>query len=267
MPSQVLAPSAKNTVPIKRLFGTEEDFRDFQSRLIGEPRFKDLDVDRLTEWWQIMFFDTHRGKTDAACDAIERTLKWRNAYGWYNLVNEEFNEETRSGKLYFHKQDKEGNPVMIWRMSRHEASKSSAAVDRTVRFMIWTMEKAIREGRVTIILDRLETGSNNNEGIQFIRSAVTNIQTNLPEIIHKVVIFPTNFILLGVWKVAKTFLDPRVVGKVMFCTSGDYQQVLTEIIDVDSLPKRYGGSADDPLDGADWQNFVAAHPDGELIVV
>lgn len=131
----------------------------------------------------------------------------------------------------------------------------------TLRFGIKSILNSFDSSRlikrkVTVILDRLDITSDNNEGIQFIRSAITNIQTNLPEIIHKVVIFPTNMVLYAVWKVAKNFLDPRVVGKVALCGNKEYKETLGDIIDPHNLPMRYGGKSVDPLDEPGWEKFA-----------
>lgn len=141
-----MSPHKSNSIVPQRLHGSDDGYKEFNQQLETDPRFQGLEVEKLSEWWRIMFYDTHRGNIESGLRAVERSLKWRQAYRWYKLPEEDFSAEVATGKLYFHKTDKEGNPVLMWRMSRHEASKDADGIERTVRFLIWTMEKAIRKG-------------------------------------------------------------------------------------------------------------------------
>ncbi|KAJ3037991.1 hypothetical protein HDV00_001194 [Rhizophlyctis rosea] len=241
---------ATRKLPV-RVHGTDEDFASFNTQL--EERFKDLEVEKLSQWWRIGFFDQHRGDTESALKAIERTLKWRQSYGWYNFPKEDFSAEQATKELYFHGRDNAGNPVLVWRFARHISSNGdSAAIERFVRFIIWTIAKAIEEGLVTrqatFVMDRLGSGSNNNEGIALIRTLISTMQVNMPEVIHKMVIMPTNMLIHSIWRLAKPFLDPRMVDKVILCSEKDVTKTLLSIIDKSELPKRYGGESVDVND-------------------
>ncbi|KAJ3075743.1 hypothetical protein HK102_005543 [Quaeritorhiza haematococci] len=195
------------------------------------------------------FYDGYRGDMDHTLKAIEKTLAWRKEYGWYTLSEEDFSEDVKTGKCYFFGKCKEDSPVLYWRMSRHIAVKN---VDRTVRFIVWTMEKALREGivtdRVTVVIDRMDATSENIEGIHFFRLLASTFQTHFPELLQKIFIFPSNWLLWTVWNVAKPFLDATVVAKISILGPKEYQSVIHQQIGKENLPQRYGGEGVDPYD-------------------
>ncbi|KAJ3178626.1 hypothetical protein HDU87_003449 [Geranomyces variabilis] len=231
------------------------------SAQLASAHFTALNAALLTDWWRAAFLATHKNNVDAALNAIEKTLIWRAEYRWYDLPKEKFDAEERSGKLYWHKRDREGNPVLIFRMDRHVASKTQADAERTVRFLIWFVERAIRTGlvtnRMTLLVDRIDTTVANAEGLQFLRYAGSHIQTAFPEIMHRIVVFPTSTLLYALWKVAQGFLNPRVVGKIRICAD-NYEAVLLETVEEEHLPRRYGGQSVDPMDEEGWQQRAAA---------
>jgi hypothetical protein len=47
--------------------------------------------------------------------AVEKTLRWREEYGWYRFPQEDFTREIAAGKCYFLNKDKNGCPIMYWR--------------------------------------------------------------------------------------------------------------------------------------------------------
>ncbi|KAJ3268989.1 hypothetical protein HK104_005209 [Borealophlyctis nickersoniae] len=236
-----------------RVHGSAEEYEEFNHTIDTDTRFADLEPERLTEWWRVGFWDQHKGHPHNALLAVERTLKWRKEYGWYTLLHEDFSAECATGKLYFHGRDEAGNPVLVWRFSRHRGSGGEPVViERTVRFVVWTMAKAIEEGLIkkqaTFLMDRVDATSENAEGVAFIRALIQTLQVNMPEVVYKMCIFPSNLIIWSVWKLAKPFLDPKMVNKVAICGSGEYKKVLAEFIPDDQLAKRYGGSSRDPYD-------------------
>ncbi|KAJ3146753.1 hypothetical protein HDU89_006008 [Geranomyces variabilis] len=230
------------------------------SAQLASPHYAALDAARLTDWWRAAFLAAHKNNVDAALRAIEKTLVWRAEYRWYDLPNETFDAEERAGKLYWHKRDREGNPVLIFRMDRHVASKTLVDIERTVRFLIWFVERAVRTGlvtdRITLLIDRINATAANAEGLQFMRYAGTHIQAAFPEIMHRIIVFPTSTLLYALWKVAQGLLNPRVVGKIRICAD-DYKAVLLETVDAQNLPRRYGGQALDPMDEEQWQHRAA----------
>ncbi|RKO83025.1 hypothetical protein BDK51DRAFT_50359 [Blyttiomyces helicus] len=149
--SSPIPPTLSQKMPeanISRTYGTAEGFEEFEDRLGTDARFAGLGAEKLSAWWRIAFYDTHRGNLDSALKAVERTLKWRMEYNWDSLETEDFSEEIKSGKLVFRGKDKEGNPILNWRLCRHKASATPEELERNVRFIAWTMAKGIREGSV-----------------------------------------------------------------------------------------------------------------------
>ncbi|KAI9012936.1 CRAL-TRIO domain-containing protein [Gaertneriomyces semiglobifer] len=221
----------------------------FKTRVRKDEGLKKLDIDRVTDWWLVKFWDGARGSGELAFTMLEKTMQWRKEYRWNSLATEDFSEDIKTGKLYYHKTAVDGTPVLIWRICRHKAD--AKMVDHTVRFIVWMMEKGIREGtitsRITLLIDRAGSGHENVEGVHFFRSLAHVLQTHFPEMLQRIMIFPTNWLLWTVWKVAKPFLDHTVVEKVSVLGPKEFKAELAKVLG-DNLPERYGGTCYDWTD-------------------
>ena len=61
-----------------------------------------------------------------------------------------------------------------------------------------------------------------------------------PEVVHKLYIINASLVFTGVWKIVKTFLHPNTVAKTKILGK-DYLETLLEEIDINMIPKQYGG--------------------------
>ncbi|KAI8821290.1 CRAL-TRIO domain-containing protein [Fimicolochytrium jonesii] len=233
-------------------FGTQENYEAFRKHVREDPTFLKLRSQELTDWWLVKFFDGARGNTELALKMLERTLQWRIDYKYSSLRTEDFSADHATGKLYFHHFTKDSTPVLIWRICRHKADPKN--VEHTVRFIVSFLEKGTREGiitsRLTLLIDRVGSVNENVEGIAFFRSLTHVLQTHFPEMLQRLVIFPTNWLLWTVWKVVKPFLDASVVERLSLLGPKEYKQVLQDLISAEHLSPRYGGTS------VDWTEAV-----------
>ncbi|KAJ3020407.1 hypothetical protein HKX48_000815 [Thoreauomyces humboldtii] len=241
------------------VFGTQENYELFRTRVRECPKFAMLGAAKLTDWWITKFFDGARGNPQEAYRMLEKTLQWRIEYKYDSLLTEDFSADQKTGKLYYHNRAKDGSPVLIWRISRHKVDPK--LVEHTVRFITYTMVKGIMDGtissRTTLLVDRLGSNSDNVESIAFFRSLTSVLQTHFPEMLQRIIIFPTNWLLWTVWKVVKPFLDTTVVERISLVGPKEYKQTLADVIATENLSQRYGGSS------VDWTDAGATHVDGE----
>ncbi|KAI8904932.1 CRAL-TRIO domain-containing protein [Powellomyces hirtus] len=240
--------SFSNPLPIT--FGTQENYEIFRKRVRDDDKFVNLNVESVSDWWIVKFFDGARGNVDFAMKMLEKTLQWRIDYKWDSLTTEDFTADELTGKLYYHNTAKDGTPVLIWRISRHKADPK--LVEHTVRFIVYMIVKGIKDGtiksRITLLVDRIGSANENVEGIAFFRSLTYVLQTHFPEMLQRIIIFPTNWLLWTVWKVVKPFLDITVVEKVSLVGPKEYKQTLRDAIALENLSQRYGGTSVDWTD-------------------
>jgi len=71
---------------------------------------------------------------------------------------------------------------------------------------------------------------------------------NYPETIRRVFMINAPSIFTMAWKVAKNFLDPNTIKKIVIL-GNDYQKELLSVIPPESLPKAYGGTLDFKVTG------------------
>ncbi|RKO91224.1 CRAL-TRIO domain-containing protein [Blyttiomyces helicus] len=101
---------------------------------------------------------------------------------------------------------------------------------------------------MTLLVDKVDATNDNIEGVYFFRSLTSILQTHFPEMLQRIMIFPTNWLLFTVWKVVKPFLDPQVQEKVSLLGPKEYKAALLDKIPASCLPERYGGTSVDPTD-------------------
>ncbi|KAI9090844.1 CRAL-TRIO domain-containing protein [Phlyctochytrium arcticum] len=238
-------------------YGTAEGLSAFLSRVSSDDNLVELQARTvMNDWWLMKFYDGARGNVDVGCKMLEKTLQWRQEYNYAHLPQEDFSADYATGKLYYHRRSKpdpvtgETTPVLIWRIARHIADPKHS--ERTVRFIVWMMDKGIRDGtitsRITLLIDRTSSAQQNVEGVHFFRLLTSVLQTHFPEMLHRIVMFPTNWLLLGVWKLVKPFLDHEVVVKVRLVGQKDMGKAVDEVWDIKDCPRRYGGGAEDWTD-------------------
>ncbi|KAH6565015.1 hypothetical protein BASA62_007574 [Batrachochytrium salamandrivorans] len=97
----------------------------------------------------------HRGKAMAA---LSESLAWRMTFQMTTLLEESFTDLEESGKLQFWGSAMDGSAILIWTGSRHVLPRTEQDLEREVRFLIYTIERAISNGRladrITLIVDR-----------------------------------------------------------------------------------------------------------------
>ncbi|KAJ3416943.1 hypothetical protein HDV05_008001 [Chytridiales sp. JEL 0842] len=198
----------------------------------------DADIER--------FYRNHRFHSANAMKHIGHTLDWRVSYKWSNILDEDFADISKTGKLSFFGKDKDGVPVMIWRACRHRPTDFN--LERDVRHAIHSFEKAIRDGivkdRVTVILDRLHMTQANYDS--HLVKTLLAIQHHYPERLDKLFLFPKNMMLSVGLNVARMFVDPVTMGRVHILKEDEVKDVLGRYIDKEYLFEEYGGSCVDP---------------------
>ncbi|WVR04897.1 hypothetical protein IAU60_001909 [Kwoniella sp. DSM 27419] len=98
-----------------------------------------------------------------------------------------------------------------------------------------------------------------------------------PETLNSIVVIGAPSFFSTIWSWIKKFIDPGVVAKIHICPSSPSEMLaaLTDMIDIESIPKKYGGQLEwgfgdmpalDPvlLDGFTWAEGWSALPIGPV---
>lgn len=218
--------------------------------------------------------DTFKWRKEMKIDEIPVATKYNNlpiivACRGYEHVNDgnfktspELSESTirilnYTGGDCFHKFDKEGHPVMIDRTGYHNAKYLGGHVNSQdiVNYHISANEflnrvimpeGSKRAGRrihsETIIFDCTNMGLHqfHMNAFYLLKSVADIVQRYYPETLHRLFIVNSPAAFVAMFKVIKAWLNPRTLEKIHVLGS-DYQSVLLEHIDSDSLPEFLGG--------------------------
>lgn len=100
---------------------------------------------------KIQFYVSCGEKEEDTRRVLSEALAWRLKYNYGNLLNEDYSAHERERKLYFISRAKIGYPVLVWKSQRHYAKKHKYT--ESIRFIVQTIEKAIRGGYVAECLE------------------------------------------------------------------------------------------------------------------
>ncbi|KAH6590446.1 hypothetical protein BASA50_009421 [Batrachochytrium salamandrivorans] len=187
----------------------------------------------------------HRGKAMAA---LSESLAWRMTFQMTTLLEESFTDLEESGKLQFWGSAMDGSAILIWTGSRHVLPRTEQDLEREVRFLIYTIERAISNGRladrITLIVDRQGMRTDKAD-LKIISRLVPILQNHYPDRLSRMYIFPTNTLFRVMWTMTSGYLDPATASKIRIRES---PAPLAEWVTRDNLFVRYGGLGADPYE-------------------
>ncbi|KAL4467417.1 hypothetical protein ABPG72_011015 [Tetrahymena utriculariae] len=185
---------------------------------------------------------------------IEKTIQmwrnwilWRKQYDIDNIGLETIESEMKTGKAFWHKYDKQGNPCCVVRIKNHIAAETTH--DKVIKFMIYLMEVGIKMSeksgteKMCVIWDR-EGFSSKNFDFQFIslmKSLVAMFQDNYAERLAQVYILYPSFLMRQAFNIFRPMMAEKVRNKI---------QIMNELSDIkkffdeDSILKIHGGKSD-----------------------
>mmetsp|Transcript_66081 Transcript_66081/g.123256 ORF Transcript_66081/g.123256 Transcript_66081/m.123256 type:complete len:374 (+) Transcript_66081:90-1211(+) len=181
---------------------------------------------------------------------------------WLQKERLRFADVPASNPLFFHRGwDRKGHPLLIYNGPRIHLVKPTS--DQMVLYT-----SSVFQG----LCDLLDSGDNLTEtqgykplwrlqkvtmlvflpkgaepDIRVFGPVLTVLQRQFPERLYRAVIFPTGRTTSFLWGIAKRFLDPRTVRKVVFLDGGEKPEGLHEYIAPEYLPAEFGGKDTDPL--------------------
>ncbi|KAL3693234.1 hypothetical protein R1sor_006885 [Riccia sorocarpa] len=190
-----------------------------------------------------------RGKSmdvEKTAAAYVRHQKWKAEF----IPNGGFTEadlptELAAKKSYIIAQDKKGRPVSLTLGRNHVYNKDFTEFKR---FAIYVFEQLVARAPpgtqdFLYIIDLKALGVKNLDSKSFV-AGFDLLQNHYPGRIDKVYMVNVPLIFNGLWKVVSKLLDENTKRKIIFVDNKKLTETLLEEIDIDHLPKEYGGNAE-----------------------
>jgi len=190
----------------------------------------------------LRFLRARKFNVDAATDMLTEALKFRTSFqnkGVEAIDVKSVSNELETEKSFFHGTDKDGRPVCIVKVRNHDPAKIDP--EEGQRFSLFMMEY----GRtllkppvetVTMVFDMTEAGVKNMD-MKSLQFTIQSLQNYYPESLGKVLIYNSSWLVYGIWKVVKPWLDVVTAAKVFFIDKKSIKDYIAE----DNLLTEYGG--------------------------
>ncbi|KAI1170778.1 CRAL/TRIO domain protein [Nemania sp. FL0916] len=104
----------------------------------------------------------------------------------------------------------------------------------------------------------------------YVQSITGLLATCYPEVVDKIYVLNAPPYFPRIWAFIKGFVDPRTASKLVIVTPSDILTTLLEVIDIESIPERYGGKSKaqngriPPVDGLQGLLGIDELPDGPI---
>jgi hypothetical protein len=191
-----------------------------------------------------------KGNVCKAVDMFRKHLEWRIQYGLESVVDEDFTDLKAHEELYWTGRDKDGVVTLMWRLHKHDASRTNGA--RFVRFFVHQIETGLRSSpqypnaQFNILVDLQQVGyANADKEMSIILQSV--LATNYPKVRKGLFVFPINWFVQMFWdsllKPVLSTLQPDIEDKICPLT-GDWKAKLLERYDASEIEKEFGGQLD-----------------------
>jgi len=200
------------------------------------------------------FLIARNGNVEKASVLLKEDVEWRAAN--LPVYKQSCLNEIAKGKLYLHGTDKEGHPLLIWRVRFNFPKERD--VDEMGRMVLWWLNQAVErmtpdKSKVTVLMDRSGFTQENSD-MEFMRHMSPIMQNHFPERMHRVVVYPSGFVFYGLWNIAKWFLDPVTQQKVkpVLLLAG-----VQEYIEDEFIPVEMGGTCTYQFNHEDYSDPVS----------
>eukprot|EP01004_Peranema_trichophorum_P007036 NODE_582_length_2575_cov_57.435155_g497_i0.p1 GENE.NODE_582_length_2575_cov_57.435155_g497_i0~~NODE_582_length_2575_cov_57.435155_g497_i0.p1 ORF type:complete len:732 (-),score=117.64 NODE_582_length_2575_cov_57.435155_g497_i0:223-2418(-) len=209
------------------------------------------------------FIIAHKGDKDVARTTLKEYIDWRSSYKTDNIRSEPFPHEIADlWPCWFYGKDKKGNPLYFEKPNQTSIRTLLEKFDaqQLVRWHIYTMEcgralyKSMGKDRITVVFDLSGVGMSvmlDRKVLALLKENVKSDQAMYPEHLHTMFIINAPGAFTMLWKMIVPLLDPRVRKKIHIADK-HYLTEMQEYIDVDQLPKEFGGTANAKPLQAQW---------------
>jgi len=190
----------------------------------------------------LRFLRARKFVVDAAFQMLVDCIKFRldfQGVGVDAITMESCKREATAGKSFIHGTDIHGRPIVIVRPRLHDPALTDP--QESERYIVFMMEHCRKTlpphiEQVSLIFDM--TGvSRKNMDLKTTKYMVNVLQNYYPESLGSVLIYNSTWLVLGVWKVVKPWLDQVTANKVTFVDDKSMKSFVSE----NNLLSEYGG--------------------------
>lgn len=205
----------------------------------------------------LRFLRAREFKVEGAHRQYMATWEWRRNNDIDNILTtpRPLDEKLKNVLSYgFHNFDKEGRPCYIEKTGRADISALvKLPEDQIIKWHVWNTEKQIEQMKLKSKELNKEITTlvhiHDMSGATLKLRKALNLFTRLakldqeyyPERMGKIFIINTPWIFPILWKLAKTFLDPKTRDKCVVLNFMELNQLL-EYFNAEDLPEEYGGT-------------------------
>jgi hypothetical protein len=231
-----------------------------------------FNYDRENEYLKILrFLRARKYDVNLTMDLIRNDVKWRVENRVCDLKDYQVEDiiELSPTQMFEHFPawvqgfDKEGRPVSYRKFGQLDCKKvlTLTTMENLVRFHVWETEQALRllyeqsekmDANIetfTVVVDADGFGLRlfTNEAIAFAKALAITDSDHYPERLGTLFVINAPSVLWLSWRIVQTFLDEVTRKKIQIFSSdrSEWEPVLKEHIDVDQIPRQYGGTAPD----------------------
>ncbi|RKP17668.1 CRAL/TRIO domain-containing protein [Rozella allomycis CSF55] len=191
----------------------------------------------------LRFLRARKWDVNKGVEMLLNALKWRAQMDIPQLLaggERDLGKQIESGKFFVFGKDKMGNLVSYTRVKLHD--KNAQSQEDSEKFTVYYTESVRRilpkgHEKITLVFD-LTDFTMNSMDYQMVKFLVTCFEAYYPESLHQCLVVNAPWIFWGCWKIIKPWIDPIICEKIKFLKS--YSE-LVEFIDVDQIPKYFGG--------------------------
>lgn len=218
---------------------------ELRERLVDEP-ITAKDTASL-----IRFSRARQLNVNKAEEMLRNMLKWRREnipLGGFPEKAEELpalvQEELAKGKMFYltNNFDLEGRQIFICRSYLFEKNVDLEIAKQALVFLTESARKRKKHPleKIICVWDASDFSYTSQYDSGFFKQFNSVLADNYPESLHCTIIYPLNWIFLGIYKVIEWFLAEETKKKLCFLKVGDEDKILTYIAKEDLL-KELGG--------------------------
>jgi hypothetical protein len=153
--------------------------------------------------------------------------------------------------------DKQHQPLSWEKLGKSEAAllTNLMTTDEYLRCHIYKMETLLKMAEeaskkcgkhietFSLVLDLTGVKLGNGESTGFLTACSENDSWNYPERLGRIFVINTPWVFPFIWKIIAAFIDTKTKNKISVLY-GKYESDLQGFIDVDTVPKEYGGNCE-----------------------
>jgi len=192
-------------------------------------------------------------KTEAM---LRATLIWRQENKIDQMRCEEVESQIVKGHMYNYGYDKLNRPIVVLRVHTERDPHDN---DQKLRFMIYSMERAIRimnrpvgVEKMVWIVSAANYNFKYNGEVGFARVLLNVLQDQYPERLGMLIVVDPPFLFQAFWKMVYPFIDAETKRKILFVSgnTAEKRKIISEFIDLALVQKDlFGGDSPYVFDG------------------